>query len=69
MLKTDPSTYLICVFSRKYNQRFKGEKKSHERGPAIKQLTPNGISELFLINIFEINVIALENDDEMHLIF
>jgi hypothetical protein len=35
-------------------QRFKGEKKSHERGPAIRLLTPN-ISELFLINIFEIN--------------
>jgi hypothetical protein len=37
-------------------QRFKGEKKSHERGPAIRLLTPNGIFELFLINIFESNV-------------
>jgi hypothetical protein len=31
-------------------------KKSHERDPVIRLLTPNGISELFLINIFEINV-------------
>jgi hypothetical protein len=36
-------------------QRFKGEKKSHERGPAIRLLTPNGIFGFFLINIFEIN--------------
>jgi hypothetical protein len=36
-------------------QRFKGEKKSNETGPAIWLLTPNGIFGLFQICLFEIS--------------